>query len=156
SHPYLRSRGIQEETARHFGVGFFPGRGSMQGRVVIPILNAHGELVAYAGRAIDNSEPKYKLPPGFRKSSELFNLHRAFGNAEWVILVEGFFDAMKVHQAGFPEVIAIMGCSLSDAQEELLRPFKSIILFLDGDAAGRGGATAIGAHLMYSHFVKVI
>ena len=45
-HPYLRSRGIKEETAREFGVGFFPGKGSMSGRVVIPISNERGELVA--------------------------------------------------------------------------------------------------------------
>src|SRR5207245_5701431 len=47
-HQYLRSRGIKEETAQHFGVGFFPGKGSMSGRVVIPIHNSKGELVAYA------------------------------------------------------------------------------------------------------------
>jgi DNA primase len=55
-HPYLRSRGIKEETAREFGVGFFSGKGSMSGRVVIPISNERGELVAYAGRSIDNTE----------------------------------------------------------------------------------------------------
>jgi DNA primase len=64
SHLYLRQRGIQEETARHFGVGFFLGRGSMSGCVVIPIHNERGELVAYVGRSIDGSEPKYKLPNG--------------------------------------------------------------------------------------------
>src|SRR5436190_21239250 len=76
THEYLRQRGIDEETARNFGVGFFPGRGTMSGRIVIPIHNERGELVAYAGRAIDGSEPKYKVPAGFRKSMELFNLHR--------------------------------------------------------------------------------
>ena len=50
SHPYIRDRWIREETAREFGVGFFPGRGSMRDRVVIPISNERGELVAYAGR----------------------------------------------------------------------------------------------------------
>ena len=59
-----------------FGIGYFPGKGSMSGRVVIPIHNERGELVAYAGRAIDQTEPKYKLPAGFKKSAVLFNLHR--------------------------------------------------------------------------------
>ena len=77
THPYLRQRGIKEEIARHFGVGFFPGRGSMLGRVVIPIHNQKGELIAYAGRSIDGTEPKYKFPAGFVKSAALFNLHRA-------------------------------------------------------------------------------
>jgi DNA primase len=74
-HPYIKKRGIKEETAKHFGIGFFHGRGSMSERLVIPIYNPDGDLVAYAGRAIDDEvEPKYKLPAGFRKSLELFNL----------------------------------------------------------------------------------
>jgi len=75
THSYLKSRGILEETARHFGVGLFSGHGSMLGRVVIPISNERGELVAYAGRAIDDAEPKYKFPTGFKKGVVLFNLH---------------------------------------------------------------------------------
>jgi DNA primase len=141
AHPYISSRGITKETAEAFGVGFFSGRGSMSGRVVIPIHNERGELVAYAGRAIDDSEPRYRLPAGFHKSAELFNLHRAIGESGGsgrVILVEGFFDCMKVSQAGFPNVVALMGSSLSEAQEKLLAcHFKSACLMLDGDEAGR-------------------
>jgi hypothetical protein len=99
----LASGGITSETAEHFGVGFFSGKGSMSGRVVIPIHNERGDLVAYAGRAIDGAEPRYKLPAGFHKSLELYNLHRAITTGQrGVILVEGFFDAMKLHQARFP------------------------------------------------------
>ena len=50
-HPYLASRGISKETATEFGAGYFPGRGSMAGRVVIPIHNRDGKLIAYAGRS---------------------------------------------------------------------------------------------------------
>jgi DNA primase len=101
AHPYLPHRGITGETAALFGVGFFPGKGSMAGRVVVPIHNEKGELVAYAGRSIDDAEPRYKLPADFKKSLVLFNLHRAKGQGR-VVLVEGFFGTMKVHQAGFP------------------------------------------------------
>lgn len=156
-HQYLRSRGIMEEVAKYFGVGVFAGRGSMSGRLVIPIQNERGELVAYTGRSLDGSEPKYKLPAGFHKSVELFNLDRAGAvDRERVIVVEGFFDCMKVHQAGCPHVVALMGCSLSESQERLLRPFKSVILFLDGDDAGREAARSIAARLVHSHFVKVV
>ena len=79
SHPYITERGITPETAETFGVGFFPGKGSMAGRIVVPIHNGAGECVAYAGRSIDGSEPRYKFPAGFRKSLELFNLHRVKG-----------------------------------------------------------------------------
>ena len=134
-HPYLTERGVSRETAELFGAGFFSGRGLMSGRIVIPIHNERGELVAYAGRAIDGSEPRYKLPEGFHKSLELFNLHRT-GEADTVIVVEGFFDCMKVHQAGYP-CVALMGCSLSETQEDLLRGFGGAVLLLDGDEAGR-------------------
>src|SRR6185369_3379141 len=66
SHPYLAGRGISQETAFHFGVGGFSGKGSMRGRVVIPIHNGQGELVAYAGRALNGEAPKYKLPANFK------------------------------------------------------------------------------------------
>ncbi|HVB33749.1 MAG TPA: toprim domain-containing protein [Patescibacteria group bacterium] len=129
-HPYLESRGISEETAKHFGVGFFPGKGSMAGRIVIPIHNEHGELVAYAGRSIDGSEPKYKLPLGFQKSLVLHNLHRVGEMAHSVIVVEGFFGAMWVYQCGYANVVALMGHSISDEQLKLLT-FRRIILMLD-------------------------
>jgi DNA primase len=160
THPYLRQRGITEETAKTFGVGFFPGRGSMSGRAVIPIHNDRGELVAYAGRSIDATEPKYKLPAGFKKSAEVFNLHRVLGLAkevhEQVIVCEGFFDCIKVHQAGLPAVVGLMGSSLSDAQENFLQKFGHVILFLDGDEAGREAARSIASRLINQTFVRVI
>jgi DNA primase len=142
-HPYLAERGVSKQTAEKFGFGFFSGKGSMKGRVVIPIHNERGELVAYAGRAIDGSEPKYKLPAGFHKSLELFNLHRAIGESNprrQVVVVEGFFDCVKVSEGGFP-CVALMGCSMSEAQEELLvKHFDSAWLMLDSDEAGRKAA----------------
>ena len=97
------------------------------------------------------------LPAGFHKSGELFNLHRAIASTrDCVIVVEGFFDSMKVYQAGFPCVVALMGSSLSDVQQEHLRRFKYLMLFLDGDDAGREAASAIAGRLVHSQFVKVI
>jgi len=154
THSYIRERGITEETATLFGAGFFPGRGSMSGRVVIPIHDERGALLAYAGRAIDDSEPKYKLPAGFRKSIELFNLNRV-GERDVVIVVEGFFDCMKVTQAGYP-CVALMGASMSDVQEESLARFSRVLLFLDGDDVGRATATWIAAKLTSRTFVKIV
>ena len=103
SHPYLAERGITEKTAVEFGVGFYAGPGLMHGRLVIPIHNADGELVAYCGRSVDQTQPRYRLPPAFAKSEILFNMHRAAAGGEnSVVVVEGFFDCMKVHQAGIP------------------------------------------------------
>jgi DNA primase len=115
----------------------------MAGRCVIPIHNTRAELVAYAGRSIDGSDPKYKLPAGFHKSAELFNLHRAIGTGcKSVVVVEGFFDCVKVWQAGFP-CVAVMGCKLSQEQRHLLAAnFSAALLLFDGDAAGIAGAQA--------------
>jgi DNA primase len=158
NHPYLAKRGIDPATAAEFGVGFYPGPGLMSGRIVIPIRNLHGQLVAYAGRALDNRPPKYKLPAGFRKALELFNLQRAMATgARIVIVVEGYFDCVRVHQAGFPCVVALMGSSLSAAQESGLRGhFEGIVLMLDGDAAGRAASEVIATRLSGWRSVQVV
>jgi DNA primase len=147
-HSYLAQRRISPETSEHFGVGFFPGQGYMRGRVVIPIHGEDGRLLAYAGRALDSTDPKYRFPPRFRKSLVLFNLHRAILHGTTVVVVEGFFDCFNVHQAGLPCVVALMGCSLSEHQERLLQQhFHEVILLLDGDKPGRAAGTAIAARL---------
>jgi DNA primase len=148
-HPYVTQRGIDRATANWFGVGFFPGHGLMARRIVIPIHDADGQLVAYCGRSLDGTAPRYKMPPGFRKSLVLFNLHRAAACGQTtVVIVEGFFDCMKVHQAGWRNVVALMGASLSSEQEELLlERFTRIVLILDGDTVGRAASAAIAARL---------
>jgi DNA primase len=150
-HPYVSSRGLSDETARYFGVGYYGGNGFLHGRVVIPIHNEHGELVAYSGRAIDETAPKYRLPAGFHKSHVLFNLHRAMASGgRSLILVEGYFDTFKIHQAGHHNVAALMGSSLSRRQSNLVRTyFDRAILMLDGDAAGKA-ATASAADALSS------
>jgi 5S rRNA maturation endonuclease (ribonuclease M5) len=149
SHPYLVERGIDWATAVEFGVGFYARSGLLTGRIVIPIANARGQTVAYAGRALDDSPPKYKLPAGFRKAWELFNLHRAAATgSKTAIVVEGYFDCLRVHRAGLPWVVALMGSSLSAEQENaLLEAFDRVILLLDGDATGRAASRAIATRL---------
>ena len=97
-------------------------------------------MVAYAGSTNDDAEPKYKFPNGFHKSLELYNLHRVVGGAgdsRTVIVVEGFFDCIRVHAAGYP-CVALMGSSLSDEQEKILcQQFTGAVLLFDGDDAGR-------------------
>jgi DNA primase len=159
THPYLKSRGVSEEAARALGIGYFPGRGVMQGRIVFEIHNERGELVGYAGRVIDDSEPRYKFPPGFHKSLELYNLHRVLaelGHAtkrRRVVIVEGFFACLRVIRAGFP-CIALMGNSMSKAQEEIIiRHFNVACILLDGNEVGRQGSADCLARLGRHMFV---
>lgn len=156
-HPYLAQRRVDRNTAAHFGVGFYAGNGSMEDRIIFPVHDETGALVAYAGRSIGPTEPRYKFPVRFRKSLVLFNLHRAVRHGKAVIVVEGFFDCLNVHQAGFPCVVALMGCSLSARQEALLQQhFRQVTLMLDGDNAGRRAGATIAARLVTKLAVRVV
>ena len=154
SHPYLATRGIAGQTAMDFGVGFYAGPGLMSQRLVIPIHNAQGELVAYCGRSLDQTQPRYRFPPGFAKSQILFNFHRAATTTDqFVVVVEGFFDCFKVHQAGIRSVVALMGASLyKDPQRALTERFRQIVLMLDGDETGQRASRTITNQLRrYQH-----
>ena len=149
SHAFLKHRGVLPRTASHFGVGFYAGRGLMTGRIVVPIHDSQGRLVAYAGRSLDGAPPKYRLPAGFLKSQVVFNFHRAaVSNQQSLVVVEGYFDCLKVHQAGFQRVVALMGTVLSEAQERLiLARFPRVTLMLDGDESGHRATDRIAAQL---------
>lgn len=155
THPYMTERGLSPETIQEFGVAFC-SKGIMAGRVVIPIHNHAGELLAYVGRwAGDPPEgkDKYRLPGGFKKSLELFNAHRAFSQPEEqpLIVVEGFFDAIKLHQQGHRKVVALMGTHMSELQEQLiagnLKPDSQVIVMFDDDKAGHKGRCEVAGRL---------
>jgi len=161
-HPYLAERGIPLETAVEFGLGFC-SKGMLKDHIAIPIDNTDGKLVAYAGRWPGDppeDSPKYKLPPGFKKSSELYHLDRALKEPPeepWIV-VEGFFDCIHLWQAGFRKVVALMGSTMSEQQEELLRRHTDrdsrIIVLMDEDDAGREGRENIVVRLARFAFVK--
>jgi DNA primase len=125
---------------------------------VFPIHDSEGQLVGYAGRSLDGGEPRYRFPPGFRKSQVVFNLHRAVREAAGcAIVVEGFFDCLRVHQAGYHNVVALMGISLSKAQEQLLlERFPKLVLMLDGDEAGRRASQQLAARLNGKVWLSVV
>jgi DNA primase len=149
NHPYVIARGLNWASATHFGIGFYSGPGIMHGRLAIPIHDEHGRLVAYCGRSVIFEDPRYRFPAGFRKSVVLFNYQRAAALAgDDVVVVEGFFDCMRVHQAGFPSVVALMGAALSRDQETLLvQRFREVTLMLDGDSAGGAASQAAAQRL---------
>jgi DNA primase len=165
AHPYLTERGLSAETIAEFGLGYCQ-KGSMTGRIVVPIHNAEGQLVAYAGRwpgtPPDEDTPKYKLPPGFRKAQEVFNLHRAMREPPDTPLyvVEGFFDCIWLWQHGIRRVVALMGSTLSAQQEKLIAaavtPQSRIVLMLDEDDAGRAARDEIAPRLAKHCFVRTV
>ena len=163
THPYLAERGLTQETVIDFGGGYCT-KGMMSGRIAIPIHNENGEVVAYAGRFVGEpteENPKYKLPPGFRKSQELFNIDRACKEMpdKPLVIVEGFFDCMKLHELGHKKTVALMGSVMSSAQEELIRKHTNsdshVVVMLDEDEAGEAGRQDIACRLSKFCFVKV-
>jgi DNA primase len=159
-HPYLEHRGIQGQTAAWFGAGYYAGSGFLRGRMVFPIHDERGELVAYAGRTMDGREPRYLFPPGFHKSQVVFNLHRAVqstaGQGGVAIVVEGFFDCLKVHQAGYGNVVALLGANVSARQSKLLDTyFRELVVMLDGDEVGRRASLALAERWPAAHIAWV-
>jgi DNA primase len=163
AHPYLEERGLTPETIAEFGLGYC-AKGMMAGRIAIPIHNVEGKVVAYAGRIPEEpagDTAKYKLPPGFRKSLELFNIDRATKEPpeKPLVLVEGFFDCMKLYQQGYRKVVALMGSTMSPAQEALVRTHTTtasqVVVMLDEDEAGRAGRDDIAARLAKLLFVRI-
>ncbi len=163
-HAYLKERGLDKETIQYFGLGFC-NKGLMSGRVVIPVYNEQDELVAYAGRWPGDppeGEQRYKLPPKFHKSLVVFNLHRAkdLARGHGLILVEGFFDCFCLWEAGFRNVVALMGSNLSKQQEDLIVDTVGtngkVMLMFDEDEAGRLCRKECLEKLSPSLFVRVI
>jgi DNA primase len=165
-HPLLRRvKELTPQTIKTFGVGLCT-KGLLAGWIALPVHNKDGQIVAYVGRAVNDTQAeidgKYKFPPRFRKSFEVYNLHRVLQDPETLtkhglIVVEGFFGVMRLHQHGYSNVVALMGKELSDTQAELLRSVTNrLTLFLDGDEPGREAAKRVGERLAGGAFVRIV
>lgn len=174
AHAYLKARGLTAETINLFGLGYC-SRGLMKGRVVIPLHDQTGQLIGYAGRlvddaAIDADTPKYLLPGArikdgvrheFHKSEFVFNGHRIAeqqpDGVDSLVVVEGFFGALRLHQAGVP-VVALMGASCSEAQARLVlrltQRYGRIFVMPDGDDAGEKCAQSVVTQVCAERMVR--
>jgi DNA primase len=114
------------------------------GRLMFPIRDAQGRVVAFGGRVLDERLPKYinsSESPIYSKARNLYGLYearQALARADRAIVVEGYFDAIAVSQAGFKEVVASLGTSLTVEQLRMLARYtRNVIACFDGDEAGR-------------------
>jgi DNA primase len=114
-----------------------------RGRLIIPIRDDKGRVIGFGSRSLDGSEPKYMNSPQtviFDKGRLLFGLDRAraaIRTEQTAVLVEGYMDVIGTHQAGFTNVVAGMGTSLTESQLKTLKRLSPrIVLALDPDAAG--------------------
>ena len=114
-------------------------------RVMFPIINIRGNVVAFSGRAMPENEKKGGKyvntadTPVFKKSENLFGINFAKNHcSEQLILVEGNLDVISLHQAGFCNVVAPLGTAFTNEQANLISRYtKEIVLMLDADAAGQ-------------------
>lgn len=129
---YFISRGINNESMDYFDLGYSKN----MNMVTVPVHSPDGKPIGIVGRSIEGKS--FKNSTNLPKSKTLFNIHRAKKIGDHVIVVESSFDAIRVHQAGFPNVVATLGGFLSTEQHNLLnRHFNKIIIMTDADNAGR-------------------
>ncbi len=115
---------------------------SFRNRVMVPIIDVRGNVVAFGGRVLDDSKPKYinsSDTPVYKKSLGVFGLNFAKNSKEKsLILVEGYMDAISLHQAGFDNVIACLGTALTSEMAHLLSRYcEQVVLSYDADEAGQ-------------------
>ena len=126
-----------------------------RGRVMFPIADTKGRVVAFGGRVLGDEKPKYLNSPEtplFSKGRQLYNMNHAQKAARErgeVIVVEGYMDVIALAQAGFPQVVAPLGTALTEDQVEILwRLAPEPILCFDGDEAGQKAAAKVAERVL--------
>lgn len=114
-------------------------------RIIFPIINTAGEVIAFGGRVTDDSKPKYlntSDTPAFKKSKNLFALNYAKSHcAEKMILCEGYMDVIALHAAGFQNAVATLGTALTSDQARLMKKYsQTVLISYDSDEAGQRAA----------------
>jgi len=116
-------------------------------RIMFPIVNQKGQIVAFGGRILDTGEPKYLNSPEtevFIKGQEIYNLfaaRKAIRDAACVLVVEGYMDVVALSQHGVEYAVATLGTAITDIHiQKLLRHSDRIIFCFDGDNAGKKAA----------------
>lgn len=116
-------------------------------RIMFPIRNTKGQVIAFGGRVLDHGEPKYLNSPEtplFSKGFELYGLfeaRQAIRDAGYVLVTEGYMDVVALAQMGFPQAVATLGTACTPTHvQKLLRQTDNVIFSFDGDKAGRKAA----------------
>lgn len=118
---------------------------AFRNRVMFPIIDVSGNVIAFGGRVMDDSKPKYKNTmdtPIFKKSRNLFALNFAKNSEEdALILCEGYMDVIALHAAGFTNAVATLGTAITSEQARLMSRYsKKVLVSYDADEAGQKAA----------------
>lgn len=147
---HMKKLGYTEE---ELVTGFLCGKSQKTGRpydyfrnrVMFPIIDVTGNVIAFGGRVMDDSKPKYlnsSDTPGFKKSKNLFALNFAKNHCdESLILCEGYMDVIALHAAGFSNAVATLGTALTAEQARIMTKYtKKVLVSYDSDEAGQRAA----------------
>ena len=173
---YIRGRGFTDDMIKKYRIGYAPKNNIISGtftnvrqdaliatglvrhgeyglydffrdKLMFPIFNAHGDIVAFSGRSLDGSEPKYINTTDtelFHKRQTIFGFNfarDAIHRANRSIVVEGQIDAIQMQNHGFPETVAPLGTALTEDHIAILcKANRNITFCFDGDAAGQKAA----------------
>jgi len=143
--PKLRAMGFTDEEML---AGFLAGKNNgrvydlYRGRVMFPIVDTSRNIVAFGGRVLDDSKPKYlntSDTPAFKKSKNLFALNYAKDSCQdYLILCEGYMDVIQMHQSGFTQAVATLGTAITEEHARIISRYtKKVILSYDSDGAGQ-------------------
>ena len=147
---YMKNKGYTDE---ELVVGFLCGKSRNSGRtydyfrnrVIFPIIDTSGNIVAFGGRVMDDSKPKYlntSDTPAFKKSRHLFALNFAKKHCEeQMLLCEGYMDVIALHAAGFENAVATLGTAITSEQARIFaKHTKKVVICYDADSAGQNAA----------------
>ncbi len=152
---FMATQGVADEllvqsglvSPRQTGTGFYD---RFRGRLLFPIRDAQGRVIAFGGRALAGEEPKYLNSPEtpiYVKGQTLYALDlakAAIRDKHRAIIVEGYLDCLMAHQHGYPETVAALGTAFTAAQLGLLRRYADeVIALFDADAAGQKASTRL-------------
>lgn len=143
---YLRRRGFSESELERSGLVKRSAKGNLydifRHRVMVPIIDVRGSIIAFGGRVLDDSKPKYINSPEtqvYHKSRTLFALNIAKkSTSKRYILCEGYMDVISMHEAGFDTAVCACGTALTAEQVKLLSEYADeVVLSYDSDEAGQ-------------------
>ena len=146
---FMRAKGYSYE---ELVAGFLCGKSekgryydAFRNRVMFPIIDVSGNVIAFGGRVMDDSKPKYKNSsdtPVFKKSRNLFALNFARHSCQdALILCEGYMDVIAMHAAGFENAVATLGTAITSEQARMMSRYtKKVVISYDADEAGQKAA----------------
>lgn len=146
---YLRKKGYRDDDLLSANIAMVSRSGNLydrfRDRVMFPIIDLRGNVIAFGGRIMEQGQPKYLNTSDtvvFKKSENVFAMNFAKNKVEGnLILAEGYMDVISLHQAGFENAVATLGTALTDGQIRLMSRFASeVIVSYDSDEAGQKAA----------------